>query len=561
MKSMFVFMIIILAFVLSGLLIYLFCRFAKIYRTLPSGERIFIGYLWKWSRSYIVYDGIPFLGADRIGFIDVHKHIYLMTENVQHNFVEVNYGSVDDMGKCTDINNNTVAQCDSIGNDGRSTCVNDIHQNEIAFVKTGYRKGDDLLIRAAAVGALCMLNSDQDSSLRADVRIGFKDLALPASLIFMLFFVPMALLGYNVEIMDFLGSEISYVSYMMLLYAFICWVLYFIKKCMTMRNMSITYFLGLVDRNVGVKGWNVIIIVFAVALFLTTIFGVNYTLAPLFLVIATGFLVNTRCFKDDWVVVDPCATWGTKWGRVSKVVTNNIQVAQGTICKTYSWTGILDARGIKHNNEEVVLYFTKMDYDGDGSRVRAKNPFANTTDLTEEDLKKYSNEVLVGCDDANNEERNAIVAIINSAYQLCQKYNLADFELYDLLLKFCQYNIEYIEDEKSDSIGNAKEYFRYAAETLYDGQGDCDCKSILAYKIFQALNVNVELALMKTNKSDKYNHVALVLHKDSAAMVPIPNTYKEYSRGLVFCETTEFGHEIGDVPYEVDQSSIYFVKK
>ena len=252
MSAMLIFTLIMLAFALASLLVYFLCRYAKIYRTLPSGERVIVGYLWKWSRTYIIYDGIPFLGADRIGFVDPMMHVYLKKENAQHNFVEEDYGSVDDQGIVSDPYNNTVATCDSIGQGVGYTCVYDAYKNEIAYAKTGFRKGDDLLVRAAAAGALCVLNADEDRSLRTDVRIGFKDLALPSALIFMLLFVPLALLGYDTSIMAFLGDELSYVSYMMLAYGFICWLLYFIKKCMTMRNRSLTYILGLVDRKVKV---------------------------------------------------------------------------------------------------------------------------------------------------------------------------------------------------------------------------------------------------------------------------------------------------------------------
>ena len=220
----------------------------------------------------------------------------------------------------------------------------------------------------------------------------------------------------------------------------------------------------------------------------------------------------------------------------------------------------MEARGISHNNEDVVLIFNENDYDRVSGRVRLMNPFAGLQGVTFEELQAFSHKVIDGCDDAGAEEKNAIVAIINSAYQICQKYNLADFELYDLVLAFCQKNIEYVLDEDSEPINKTPEYFRFAAETLFDGQGDCDCKSVLAYRIFKALNVDVEFALVKSGSSEEYNHVAVVLRKTSSAMVPIPDTYLEYEPGKIFCETTGFGHAPGTVPADIDQSSIYFLK-
>ena len=560
MSAMLIFILIMLTSALVSLIVYLLCKYAKIYRTLPTGERELVGYLWKWSRTYIIYDGIPFLGADRIGYVDPQMHVFLKTENAQHNFVEVDYGSVDDQGNIVDPYNTAVAICDSIGQGVRRTCVIDASQNEIAFAKTGFRKGDDLLVRAAAAGALCVMNASEDSALRADVRIGFRDLALPSALIFMLLFVPLALLGYDTAIMAFLGDELSYVSYMMLAYALISWILYFIKKCLTMRNKSMTHLLGLVDRNVGVKGWNVLIIILGVVLAYTSIFIANYTLLPLFLVITVGFAVNMGCFKEDWKIVDPCATWGTKWGKTPGTTSTKNQLPQGSVYKTYSWGPILEARGIAHNNEEVVLVFNENDYDSAQGRVRQMNPFAGKPSVDPQDLEDFSRKVIDGCDGPVAEEKNAIVAIINSAYQICQKYNLADFELYDLVLAFCQKNINYVLDEDSAPINKTPEYFRFAAETLFDGEGDCDCKSVLAYRIFKALNVDVDFAFVKAGGSKEYNHVGVVLRRTSSALVPIPSTYVEYEPGKIYCETTGFGLAPGTVPAEVDQNSIAFLK-
>ena len=240
MNAMIIFDIILLVAGWTLLLIYLFCSYAKIYRTLNSGKRELIGYMWKWSRTYVIYDGIPFFFADRIGFIDQNMNVYLKKENKHYNFVEVNCGAVNDAGEVKDSTNALIGTCDGVGAGLSRMTVQDVFGNELAFAKTGLRKGDDILVRAAAVGALYSLAADADKELRDDVRVGFKDLALPSALIYMLIFVPLALLGYDTSIMRFLGSEISYICYMILAYGVLCWLLYFLKRCLTMRNQSTT---------------------------------------------------------------------------------------------------------------------------------------------------------------------------------------------------------------------------------------------------------------------------------------------------------------------------------
>ena len=556
MDAMIIFYIILLAAGFIALLIYLFCRYAKVYRTLSSGERQFVGYLWKWSRTYVIYDGIPFFFAERIGFIDQNMNVYLKKENNHYNYVEVNCGTVNATGDVTDSANASVGVCEGVGTGASRMTVTDAYGNEIGFAKTGFRKGDDVLIRAAAAGALYSLVGDSDKELRDDVRVGFKDLALPSALIYMLLFVPLALLGYDESIKRFLGSEISYFCYMMLAYAVLCWVLYFIKKCLTMRNQSMVHILGLVNRNVGVGGWNWTIIFFSALLALSSAFLTNYTMLPLFMVLCVGFLVNLRCFNGDWNVAEPCASWGTKWGKTNIPNSTPGAPAPGCVNVVFSWAPILEAKGISHNDEEVVISLTEADYLSGGS-VRTSNPFALGLPTTIDELKAKALGVLKG---TGAEEDRALLTIINSAYKLCQTYNLADYELYDLVLMFCQFNVNYVRDEESDSISRIEEYFRFPTETLYDKAGDSDCKSVLAYKILKKLGVNVELALVKSDGASEHNHVAVVLHQDSTSLVPIPRSYPQYSKGLIYCDTTGDAYAPGVVPHGVDVDSIIFVK-
>lgn len=544
---------------LVSLFIWLFGRYAKICRTLPDGSRILLGYVWKWGGKYVIYDGIPLLWANRLGMFDTSNNVYLMTENAQYNHIEQKYGSFDDQGNIFGLNGNNVATCNSLGKSSRETAAQ-VSGVEVAFAKTGLRKGDDLLVRAAAAGVLYILAHDDEKILQQDVRIGFKDLALPSALIFMMLYVPFSLIGITANVMDSIGNEFFFILYMLLVYLFICWSLLFVKKFMTMRNRSLTYILGLIDCNVGVSVWNWTIIVGTAILLIASLCIQNYTMFPLFLTLLIGFIANLGCFQRDWHVVEPCATWNAKWMRTTNATTASVMQTPGQKIIEFEWAPILEAKGIsQHNNEKVSIVLTEQDFELQNGRVRKMNPFGSAQPQSEEDLENKVREVLLGCDDQQNEEKNAIVAIINSAYQICKRYNLADFELYDLILLFCQHSIDYKTDDKSDSIGNIGEYFRYAAETLYDGEGDCDCKSVLAYKIFEALGVKSNLVFAKTKGQLNYNHVAVVLHRDSMAVVSIPDSYPQYKKGLIYCELTGCNYMPGVIPSDVDARTLKIV--
>ena len=226
------------------------------------------------------------------------------------------------------------------------------------------------------------------------------------------------------------------------------------------------------------------------------------------------------------------------------------------VTRDFSWKSTLDLKGIKAD-DKVELSFTDADFNGLNSSVRQANPFRKGSITSDEDLCKRAQEVLAGAKTSDGSEETALAKILNSAYQLTLQYGLADFEMYDLLLGFVQSNVHYETDDKSESIGNVLEYFRYASETLYDKEGDCDCKSVLAYQLFKRLGVDVDLVEVESGETTYRNHVAIVLHNTPNAKVQLPPDYVEYAQDKgVYCESTGFGFKPGDIPKDINTDSI-----
>lgn len=559
--------ILLFATLIIWLGIYFLCSYAQVYCTEDNGNRKFIGILWKSKNTYSLYEGLPYF-SNKIGYVDQQNTIHIDSENDQHNYVKVPYGSINDNGEVFDISNNLIAKCEFP--EKRLSSVIDASKNniEVAFVQSGFKKVHDVMVRAAGFGALWHEAVEHVDESKSDVRIGFKDLALPSTIIFLLLFIPFGIIANYYSWFGFLGDELSYISWMLSGYGLICLSLFLIKSHFTIRNKSLSFFTGLIDRNVGVAGWNILIIVSAVIGMVTSVFITNYTIFPAFLSIFIGFVVNLNCYKGDWSIVDPVSTWGKKWRGKGVPQNSSTQGQTGFIDVEFDWAPILASKGIKQidaDRDKVIVSIKEDDLNNlQGSRVRQKNPFKNGNPPPFEELKKYASDVLGGSDESGNTyEKNALEQIILSAYQICKKYNLADFELYDLILMFCQDEsiIKYVTDDNSEKIGKIAEYFRFPIETLYDKEGDCDCKSVLAYKIFQLLNVEPRFAIVKSGGSDSYNHAAVVLRKKCQAMVQVPTTYKAYDdlNQYVFCEATSGGYHPGDIPSDVDVKSIVLV--
>lgn len=539
---------ILAAGLLLWLMVWLLGMYTVVYRVLPSGRKQKVGYLWRIRNEYFLYDNLlPIFHSSRSGFVRDHE-IRPLVVNDQQNKVQKTLGTFTDDGFVYNLVGNMVGNC--VDPNARHTNIIDENGETVGYLRGSLRAKNDITVRAA--GFAVLREEATATGTAFDVRVGFRDLMLPSALAYAVLFYPLRMLTES-----FTTSGTSLFMLVMLAYylLFVA-ILYVIKYERTMQNLSIDHLVGLVDRNVGV-GWlnALVIIAAAVALYLSL-----PAMQPLFAVILAGFVFNLFCFNGEWRLALPSAGWSGHIPTVPATPPASPTAPTANIVRTYPWAQIMEKKGIKDCKDELEIAFTQDDFDGIDSAVRQMNPFRNGSITSDEDLKDRTRQVLAGATTANDVENNAIAKIINSAYSLCLRYNLADFELYDLVLAFVQSNIKYVIDEDSDSIGNVKEYFRYASESLYDREGDCDCKSVLAYRIFEKLGVDVDLVTVKSGNADYYNHVAIMLHNNSNASIALPPEYVESAPGKgVYCESTSHGFHPGDVPEDVDVDSLIVI--
>jgi hypothetical protein len=125
--------------------------------------------------------------------------------------------------------------------------------------------------------------------------------------------------------------------------------------------------------------------------------------------------------------------------------------------------------------------------------------------------------------------------------------NLSDIDLVQFVLNFVQTpNISYRIDEECSSIGFKTEYMRFPDETLYDKEGDCDCKSFLTASILHQLGYNVVFLL-----SAKLKHAAMAVELNPEWLAHIENTENSVlshnGKSYIFCESTGSGNKIGNI--------------
>ena len=122
----------------------------------------------------------------------------------------------------------------------------------------------------------------------------------------------------------------------------------------------------------------------------------------------------------------------------------------------------------------------------------------------------------------------------------------------DGLLTYCQdrgefdSGIHFVEDGESAVNDNAK----YPVETLYEGEGDCEDKSILFASLARALDYDVRICVVT-------GHVFVAVRLDSSPIYGDAWHITIDEENYYTCETTYYGWLIGDLPTSRQGVTIY----
>lgn len=390
--------------------------------------------------------------------------------------------------------------------------------------------------------------SNNNTALVKDVQVSALDMVLPATLLFLILYFPLSLV-VGVRESPLIGTII-----LLLIWMAFCGVFYGIKFFMSRGNMPIPYIIRFINANVGLNLTNIIIIVLALICGIGCWFTGSPWICAACIATCIGFASNLAAGQMLWELDEMGEGWVPSHS--PNFSPNPPPIPQGTkeVKRTFSWNKVLDDKNIAHGDESFEVSFAEPDYTDEKSAdfVRTKNPFYSNQPTTEDEYTQFASQVKPGS--GNQFETAAISKIIQSAEDLCKKYSLADYEMYDLLLKFCQYNVNYMEDEKSQPIKCIREYYRFPGESLFDKEGDCDCKATLAYGLFKMIGANVELVSVciadDQNGGKGLNHAAIIL-KDGK--IPFPPSYKKDRFGAqatpiegVFCDATPEGYDPGE---------------
>lgn len=410
------------------------------------------------------------------------------------------------------------------------------------------RKPDEvtLLARAAAVLMLYKPVMTPEDELRHPASVPFGHLALPAAIIYLAGFAIFSSLFNFHDLFPLIGHILSYTAAMILIYFVIIWILKLITSDMQMRGVPFGTWLTMINRNTGIRSWNVVLVIFLAIALAISIFIQGYQFLPLWLALLIGVILNMITFTSkQWTILPP----------VHGVLNIRYPAAAGAgpfnpyagippdelVDKAYDWQfdSILKSKEIKANK---TLTFRKK-YIED---KRNDNPFKIDNDQARKDLYKSSKEVIRKSPDAVGDW--LIREILSKIDEVARAEGLSRYDTMQLILSFCQHpNFDWIMDDVCDEIGHPPDYFRFPIETIFDKRGDCDCTALMAFMIFKLAGIPSAYLLMMGEGGGKHAAIAIGNVPDSESGA-INGLISIRGKNYYFCETVGTDWKVGVLP-------------
>ncbi|MCW5968927.1 MAG: hypothetical protein KIT57_10465 [Blastocatellales bacterium] len=137
-----------------------------------------------------------------------------------------------------------------------------------------------------------------------------------------------------------------------------------------------------------------------------------------------------------------------------------------------------------------------------------------------------------------------VLQAVRFLLQESKREEMTVYEEANNVLQFVQNeSIPYRLDEESQSpqVRGRKDYFRYPIETIFDQEGDCDCKAILAASIFAGMGFR---PILMVSTEERHAVVAI----EGAPSFPGSNFFRYQGKAYYWCEAAADRAFVGQVP-------------
>lgn len=367
---------------------------------------------------------------------------------------------------------------------------------------------------------------------------GWKDTALLSTLIYCALFYILYFVYEVVLDRQMFGNDVYAIAILSLLY-FVLWaIVRLVKIDYIERSNSFQKSLDLLNKNVGLKGFNFTILVLAALSYCFTIGDGNFDFLPLIWAIAIGLITNMslKGANKKWTI---STSYNEEMDDVEDE-DDEIRNPEGDIACEYTWDldPTYSSQQLRGN---LTLYFTSQEI----SDMRQCNPFFAQR------KEKKDKEYIIDMFHFLQEHKHFTLRVRYIAKyinDIIKKNSLTPLDKIQFTLDFVQEpNIRFVSNKDCNNIGNYENYIRYPDETLYDKEGDSNSKSLLAAMLFNAMGHNV---MYLASRKFKYGAVAIEIKASDVEACWYGSNIdemfiRENGKYYLFCETTGDRFKIG----------------
>ena len=365
---------------------------------------------------------------------------------------------------------------------------------------------------------------------------GWRDTALLTSLVFSVLFFVLFIVYRGIFQLPLLGDHFGVVT--LIVFYYVLWALVRLIKIDCIENSnSFQKTLDLLNKNVGVNGMNISIIIMGIIAFAICLGSLEFDFLPLLWAIVSGVFVNMTLTGANkrWII-------HTSFNEKDDEAESSEEIINptGDISRTYEWE--LDKTySTQQLHGSVTLYFTAQEI----ADMRQCNPFfAQRKD-------KRDKEYIMDMFQFLNEHKNFLARVRYIAHYIndtIKQNNLTPIDKIQFTLDFVQEpNISFVANRESRATNNYEYYIRYPDETLYDKEGDSNSKSLLAAALFHTMGYNV---MYLASRKHKHSAIGIEISARDIANgwygshiddMLVTENGKQY----IYCETTGDRFRIG----------------
>jgi formylglycine-generating enzyme required for sulfatase activity len=379
----------------------------------------------------------------------------------------------------------------------------------------------------------------------ASAPYGWMDSALPAAVVYIVIYLSMYLVNSGILGFPMYDYDKIFLSHLVLVgFYFIVWaVVRFIKIDSIEGGYSIKPQLDMIDKSLGHRAVDII------AILLCLFCLIDIDLIPIAWVIVLGIGLNmlNKEARLQWNVVNPLSAAESGYEddldeETGLMLPPHSFDERKTVLKDYSWflTPFVTEEEVK---ADVSVPFVA----GDVEDMRSVNPFfLESPDMSPGRMKTYVESMIkkLKADKRSTQHLRYLVQWIGIR---ADRFGLGEMDRLQFYLNFVQSpNISFREDDKSLSIKKPLRYVRYPEETLYDKEGDSDCKCLLLLSFFNAMGYDTLFLISQDSRtavavSPKTGQWKEFIAEDQRESVCIERHGKTY----LYC-SVEDGRRIGE---------------